>query len=67
MLVGESRLNLQRLDPDETRQLLEVADDVVGDGGRTVAVAAYGSKVAGYEGETRTTTLSWWRRRSRGG
>ena len=48
MLVGESGLNLQRLDPDERRRLLEVADEVVGDGGRTVAVAAYGSKVAGY-------------------
>jgi Kae1-associated kinase Bud32 len=41
-------LNLQRLGPDETRQLLEVADDVVGDSGRALAVAAYGSKVAGY-------------------
>ena len=41
-------MNLQRLGDDERRQLLEVADDVVGDGGRAVAVAAYGSKVAGY-------------------
>jgi len=41
-------LNLQRLGDDERRQLLEVADDVVGDGGRALAVAAYGSKVAGY-------------------
>ena len=47
-LMGERGLNLQRLGPDETRQLLEVADDVVGDGGRALAVAAYGSKVAGY-------------------
>jgi len=41
-------LNLERLSSDEIRQLLEVADDVVGDGGRVVAAAAYGSKVAGY-------------------
>ncbi|HUK75804.1 MAG TPA: hypothetical protein VLU99_08425 [Nitrososphaerales archaeon] len=41
-------MNLQRLGDDERRQLLEVADDVVGDGGRALAVAAYGSKVAGY-------------------
>jgi len=41
-------VNLNRLGPNETRQLLEVADDVVGDGGRALAVAAYGSKVAGY-------------------
>ena len=41
-------MNLQRLSPDETRKLLEVADDVVGDGGKAVSVAAYGSKVAGY-------------------
>lgn len=41
-------MNLERLNPDETRLLLEVADDVVGDGGRALAVAAYGSKVAGY-------------------
>jgi tRNA A-37 threonylcarbamoyl transferase component Bud32/predicted nucleotidyltransferase len=41
-------LNLQRLSPEETEQLLEVADNVVGDGGRALAVAAYGSKVAGY-------------------
>ncbi len=41
-------MNLNRLTPDETRLLLEVADDVVGDGGRALAVAAYGSKVAGY-------------------
>jgi len=41
-------LNLERLGDDERRQLLEVADDVVGDGGRALAVAAYGSKVAGY-------------------
>ena len=41
-------MNLQRLDADETRKLLEVADDVVGDNGRALAVAAYGSKVAGY-------------------
>jgi tRNA A-37 threonylcarbamoyl transferase component Bud32/predicted nucleotidyltransferase len=41
-------LNLQRLGDEEKRQLLEVADDVVGDEGRALAVAAYGSKVAGY-------------------
>jgi Kae1-associated kinase Bud32 len=41
-------LNLQRLGDEEKRQLLEVADDVVGDQGRALAVAAYGSKVAGY-------------------
>lgn len=41
-------MNLQRLGDDERRQLLEVADGVVGDGGRVLAVAAYGSKVAGY-------------------
>lgn len=41
-------MNLQRLGDDERRQLLEVADGVVGDSGRAVAVAAYGSKVAGY-------------------
>jgi tRNA A-37 threonylcarbamoyl transferase component Bud32/predicted nucleotidyltransferase len=41
-------LDLQRLGDDERRQLLEVADDVVGDSGRALAVAAYGSKVAGY-------------------
>jgi Kae1-associated kinase Bud32 len=41
-------VNLQRLSLEEKRQLLEVADEVVGDGGRAIAVAAYGSKVAGY-------------------
>ncbi len=41
-------MNLKRLGADETRQLLEVADNVVGDSGRALAVAAYGSKVAGY-------------------
>jgi tRNA A-37 threonylcarbamoyl transferase component Bud32/predicted nucleotidyltransferase len=41
-------LNLQRLGDEEKTQLLEVADDVVGDEGRALAVAAYGSKVAGY-------------------
>jgi tRNA A-37 threonylcarbamoyl transferase component Bud32/predicted nucleotidyltransferase len=41
-------LNLQRLTDEETRQLLEVADKVVGDSGRALSVAAYGSKVAGY-------------------
>lgn len=41
-------MDLQRLGADERRQLLEVADDVVGDSGRALAVAAYGSKVAGY-------------------
>ena len=41
-------MNLQRLKEDETRQLLEVADKVVGDGAKVVAAAAYGSKVAGY-------------------
>jgi tRNA A-37 threonylcarbamoyl transferase component Bud32/predicted nucleotidyltransferase len=41
-------LNLQRLSPDETLKILEVADGVVGDGGRALSVAAYGSKVAGY-------------------
>jgi len=41
-------LNVQRLDPDESGRLLEVADAVMGDGGKAVAVAAYGSKVAGY-------------------
>jgi tRNA A-37 threonylcarbamoyl transferase component Bud32/predicted nucleotidyltransferase len=46
--VGERGLNLQRLNPDESQRLLEVADAVVGDGGKAVAVAAYGSKVAGY-------------------
>ena len=42
------RLDLNRLGDEERRQLLEVADGVVGDGGKAVAVAAYGSKVAGY-------------------
>jgi tRNA A-37 threonylcarbamoyl transferase component Bud32/predicted nucleotidyltransferase len=46
--VGERSLNPQRLDPDESERLLEVADKVMGDGGKAVAVAAYGSKVAGY-------------------
>jgi tRNA A-37 threonylcarbamoyl transferase component Bud32 len=41
-------LNLRRLEPEETRLLLEVADDVVGGKGKAVAAAAYGSKVAGY-------------------
>ena len=41
-------MNLQRLRDDERRQLLEVADDAVGDGGKVLAAAAYGSKVAGY-------------------
>jgi len=41
-------LNLKRLGPDETRSLVEVAENVVGPGGKVVAVAAYGSKVAGY-------------------
>jgi tRNA A-37 threonylcarbamoyl transferase component Bud32/predicted nucleotidyltransferase len=41
-------LDLQRLSADERRQLLEVADDVVGESGKALAVAAYGSKVAGY-------------------
>jgi len=41
-------LNLQRLGDEERRQLLEVANNVVGDSGRALAVAAYGSKVAGY-------------------
>ncbi|HUH99962.1 MAG TPA: hypothetical protein VLY65_02865 [Nitrososphaerales archaeon] len=41
-------MKLDRLTPEETSQLLEVADDVVGDGGRALSVAAYGSKVAGY-------------------
>jgi tRNA A-37 threonylcarbamoyl transferase component Bud32 len=41
-------LNLQRLGDEERRQLLEVADDVVGDEDSALAVAAYGSKVAGY-------------------
>ncbi|HEV2389194.1 MAG TPA: hypothetical protein VGS04_00570 [Nitrososphaerales archaeon] len=41
-------MDLDRLSDDERRQLLEVADDVVGDSGRALAVAAYGSKVAGY-------------------
>lgn len=46
--MRSGHVNLQRLGSEETRQLLEVADDVVGDSGRAVAVAAYGSKVAGY-------------------
>ncbi len=41
-------MDLNRLGDEERRQLLEVADDVVGDGGKALAVAAYGSKVAGY-------------------
>jgi tRNA A-37 threonylcarbamoyl transferase component Bud32/predicted nucleotidyltransferase len=41
-------LNLERLGGEEKMQLLEVADDVVGDDDRALAVAAYGSKVAGY-------------------
>ena len=41
-------LNLQRLSPDESLKLLEVAEKVVGDNGKVVSVAAYGSKVAGY-------------------
>ena len=41
-------MDLQRLSADERRQLLEVADDVVGESGKALAVAAYGSKVAGY-------------------
>lgn len=41
-------MNLQRLGEEERRELLEVADDIVGDGGKVLSVAAYGSKVAGY-------------------
>jgi len=41
-------LDLQRLDADESQRLLEVSDKVLGDSGQALAVAAYGSKVAGY-------------------
>jgi tRNA A-37 threonylcarbamoyl transferase component Bud32 len=48
MLVGERGLDVQRLDPDESQRLLEVSEKVMGDSGQALAVAAYGSKVAGY-------------------
>jgi tRNA A-37 threonylcarbamoyl transferase component Bud32 len=41
-------LTLHRLSAEEKNALLEVADDVVGGEGKTTAVAAYGSKIAGY-------------------
>ena len=41
-------MDLQRLDADESQRLLEVSDKVLGDSGQALAVAAYGSKVAGY-------------------
>ncbi len=41
-------MNLRRLGHEESAQLLEVADGVVGGPGKALAVAAYGSKVAGY-------------------
>jgi tRNA A-37 threonylcarbamoyl transferase component Bud32/predicted nucleotidyltransferase len=41
-------MNLQRLSPEASQSLLEVAEDVVGRRGKVLAVAAYGSKVAGY-------------------
>ncbi len=46
-MQGDAILNLQRLRDDERHAMLEVADKVVGDG-KAIAVAAYGSKVAGY-------------------
>ena len=41
-------MDLARLSKDEGEKLLTVADNAVGRNGKVVAVAAYGSKVAGY-------------------
>ncbi|MDA4118376.1 MAG: hypothetical protein OK455_08540, partial [Thaumarchaeota archaeon] len=47
-LQGVANLKPERMGEEERQKLLEVADGVLGDGGKAVAVAAYGSKVAGY-------------------
>ncbi|MDG6915860.1 MAG: hypothetical protein JRM90_07830 [Nitrososphaerota archaeon] len=47
-MSGGLGLTPGRLGPEEVERLMEVAHKVVGPGGRPVAVAAYGSKVAGY-------------------